>query len=297
MNFPGKFADVILPEKLHILNVSFLIDKLAHKRGGTAGNIAYSLALLDEKPIILASVGQDFSEYRHFLAGLDLPLHGIREINDEFTAACYLITDCDNNQINGFHPAAMNHSCRPALPAGAPEDWAIISPGNLEDMRALPRRCREKGIRYIYDPGQQIPALSGADLLDAVAGSDILVTNDYELEMVCRACGRTRAEIRALTGCLITTLGEKGSLLNNGDDGQIPAVRPSCVKDPTGAGDAYRAGLMKGLIMGFSIPQAARMGATCASFCVEQNGTQEHAFSMRAFAERHLDAFNERITF
>ena len=296
MNFPGRFADVILPEKLHILNVSFLIEKLEHKRGGTAGNIAYSLALLGEKPLILASVGQDFAEYRRFLAGLDLPLHGVREIPEEFTSACYLITDKDNNQINGFHPAAMNHSCRPAIPAGTPDDWAIVSPGNLEDMRALPRRYREKGIRYIYDPGQQIPALTGPDLLDAITGSELLVTNDYELEMICRTTGRTRAEIRQLTGNLITTLGEKGSVVNNGVDGQIPAVTPLCVKDPTGAGDAYRAGLIKGLIMGYSLTQAARMGATCASFCVEHNGTQEHAFSLRAFAERHLDAFNERLT-
>ena len=297
MQFPGSFADVILPEKLHVLNVSFLIDKLDHKRGGTAGNIAYSLALLDEKPIILASVGQDFMEYKRFLTGMGVLAHGIHVVDNEYTAACYLITDRENNQINGFHPAAMNYPCRATVPGGHPGDWAIVSPGNLDDMRALPRRFRESGIPYIYDPGQQIPALSGGDLLDAISGADIVVTNDYELEMICRSTGRTRAEIREMTGCLITTLGEKGSIINNGVDGSISSVKASRVVDPTGAGDAYRAGLLKGIILGFDMPKAARMGSTCASFCVEHSGTQEHAFSLRAFSERHLAAYNERLPF
>ena len=295
MQFPGSFADAILPEKLHILNISFLIDKLTHKRGGTAGNIAYSLALLGERPCILSSAGQDFDEYRRALLEMELPLDGIRIIDSEYTAACYIITDRGNNQINGFHPAAMDYPCKASIPSGKEGDWGVVSPGNLDDMRSLPRRFRENGIPYIYDPGQQTPALSAEDLLDAISGADVVITNDYELEMICRNTGRTRAEIRALTSYLITTLGEQGSVLNNGADGHIDAVTPTRVKDPTGAGDAYRAGFLKGLILGFDMPKAARLGSTCASFCVEHSGTQEHAFSLRAFTERHFSTFNERI--
>ncbi len=295
MQFPGSFADAILPEKLHILNISFLINKLEHKHGGTAGNIAYSLALLGEKPTIFSSVGQDFDKYKRSLLSMDLPLDGISVIENEDTAACYIITDRENNQISGFYPAAMSYPCRSSFRGGKEGDWGIVSPGNLDDMRSFPRRFRESGIPYIYDPGQQIPALSGGELLDAITGADVVVTNDYELEMICRSTGRTRAELCEMTGYLITTLGEQGATLNNGADGVVSAVRPTRVKDPTGAGDAYRAGLIKGIIMGFDMAKAARMGSTCASFCVEQSGTQEHAFSSRAFVERHLAAFNERI--
>ena len=183
MSFNGAFADHILADKLHILNVSFLIDGLVEKRGGCAGNIAYTLALMGEKPLILATAGKNFSEYGAFLESKGISLEGVRVMKDEFTASCTLITDKNNNQINGFHPAAMGFPCEYAFPhPDASADWGIVSPGNLDDMKALPRLFREKGIRYIYDPGQQIPALSGDDLLDAITGSALLVTNDYELQ-------------------------------------------------------------------------------------------------------------------
>lgn len=294
MTFNGAFADHILADKLHILNVSFLIDGLVEKRGGCAGNIAYTLALMGEKPLILATVGKNFTDYGDYLRSLGLSLEGIRVVPDEFTASCTLITDKNNNQINGFHPAAMNFPCGYAFPrADASADWGIVSPGNLEDMKALPRLFREKGIRYIYDPGQQIPALSGDDLLDAIEGSALLVTNDYELEMISKATGRTRAELRAMTGGLITTLGEQGSIIDNGEHGTVGIARPERVADPTGAGDSFRSGLLKGLLHGLDVPAAARIGATCASYCVEHHGTQEHAFTYESFAARHRAAFNE----
>ena len=296
MSFPGKFDEHIFPDKLHILNVSFYIEDLVEKRGGTAGNIAYSLALLGERPRILATVGKDFSDYAAVLTDLGLPLEGIRVLQDKLTAGCYLITDRSNNQINGFHPAAMSESCLADLGSAAPDkDWAIISPGNIDDMRTLPRRFREAGVPYIFDPGQQIPTLSGAELLDAIQGSAILVSNDYELEMICRSTGRSKAEIRALTGCLITTLGEKGSLVDSGQAPPLalPAAKLRQVADPTGAGDAFRSGLLKGLLLGFELPHAARLGATCASFCVECNGTQEHRFTCAEFTARHRESFGE----
>lgn len=294
MTFPGRFDDHILPDKLHILNVSFLIDDLVEKRGGTAGNIAYTLALLGEKPLILGAVGKDFEGYAAALTDMGLSLEGIRRLPDAFTAGCYLITDANNNQINGFHPAAMKYACDYAFPVTEHQtDWGIVSPGNLDDMRTLPRLFRDKGIRYIYDPGQQIPALSGDDLLDAITGSAFLVTNDYELEMICKSAKRTRAEIRQLTGCLITTLGDQGSIVHGSTVRTVGVAKPARVLDPTGAGDAYRSGLLKGLTQGLDPVQSAKIGATCASFCVEHQGTQEHTFGQDSFVQRHQTAFGE----
>ena len=294
MSFNGAFADHILADKLHILNVSFLIDGLVEKRGGCAGNIAYTLALMGEKPLILATAGKNFSEYGAFLESKGISLEGVRVMKDEFTASCTLITDKNNNQINGFHPAAMGFPCEYAFPhPDASADWGIVSPGNLDDMKALPRLFREKGIRYIYDPGQQIPALSGDDLLDAITGSALLVTNDYELEMISKATQRTRAELRALTGGVITTLGEQGSVIDNGERGSVGIAAPKTVADPTGAGDSFRSGLLKGLLHGLDVPASARLGATCASYCIEHQGTQEHVFTYEEFAARHRAAFHE----
>lgn len=300
MSFPDTFDAHILPEKLHILNVSFLIDDLVVKRGGCAGNIAYSLALMGERPRILACAGKDFGEYARYLESLGLPVDGIRILPDEFTPGCYLITDKNNNQINGFYPAAMRHPVTWPFTDAGPADWAIVSPGNLEDMRTLPRIFREKKVRYIYDPGQQIPALisassaAGDALTDAIGGSAMLVTNDYELEMIMKATGKTRAELRGLTGCLITTLGERGSVVWEGPEScAIGVAAPLRVSDPTGAGDAFRSGLLKGLVHSLDVRDAARLGATCASFCVEHRGTQEHSFTLESFMTRHRNAFGD----
>ena len=299
MNFPDTFDAHILPEKLHILNVSFIIDDLVERRGGTAGNIAYTLALMGERPHVLASAGKDFADYAAYLESLDLPMEGIRILPDEFTPVCYLITDKISNQINAFYPAAMR--C-PTLWKGenlTPADWGIISPGNLDDMQTLPRIFRERKTPYIYDPGQSIAALvslspDGQILVDAIAGSAILLTNDYELEMIVKATGKTRAELRALTGCLITTYGERGSESLDAEGSCSSGVAPAArVSDPTGAGDAYRSGLLKGLTHGLDVRNAARMGATCASFCVEQQGTQEHSFTLESFLARHRSAFGD----
>ncbi|NHZ45901.1 carbohydrate kinase family protein [Nitratidesulfovibrio liaohensis] len=292
MNFPGKFADHILPEKIHILNVCFLIDRLEEKRGGTAGNIAYSLALMGETPHILCCVGKDFDRYAEELDRLGLPQDGIRRLDDQFTAGAYITTDQSDNQITGFNPAAMRFPCEYPFPAlDAKADIAIVSPGNVDDMVGLPRMFRERGVRYIFDPGQQIPALSGDQLYEAICGAHMLVTNDYELEMIMKATGRTKAELLEHTGWIITTMSEHGSRIDNGSPVLVPAVKADRVLDPTGAGDAYRAGLIKGLVDGKDVTEAARMGATCASFCVEHYGTQEHAFTPEQFAARHNAAF------
>jgi adenosine kinase len=286
MNFPGKFADHILPDKIHILNVCFLVDGMSEYFGGTAGNIAYNLALLGEKPLILGCAGKDFAAYGKRLDDLGLSTAGIRKVDDQFTAGAYITTDESDNQITGFNPGAMRERCGYKFPAKHEgKVLAIISPGNVQDMVELPEYFKKAGIPYIFDPGQQITALTGEQMTQAITGSLALCTNDYELEMVMKATGLSRAELLARTGALVTTLGDQGSIIAEGAPDGVKEARVAAVKvkkalDPTGAGDAFRAGLLKGLTLGQSLAEAAALGAVCAAYCVEHKGTQEHHFSL-----------------
>lgn len=293
MDFPGKFEDHILPDKIHILNVCFTVNSLLEKFGGTAGNIAYSLGLLGERPTILAAAGRDFDQYEAWLRKQGMPLDGIRRVADELTAGAYITTDLSDNQITGFNPGAMKYPSDYAVEALEPANTlAIVSPGNAEDMLAYARRYKASGIRYIMDPGQQIPILPVDQLAEMIDGAHILISNDYELEMIVKATGMDKPEILQRTPTIVTTLGEKGSvILTAADEEEIPPAKAATVADPTGAGDAYRAGLLKGLSMGKDLHYAATMGATCASFAVEILGTQEHHFTMDVFWERHKANF------
>ncbi len=297
MDFPGKFEDHILADKIHVLNVCFTVNGLKEKFGGTAGNIAYSLALLEERPRILATAGKDFERYEKWLLKNDLSLESIRKIRGEFTAGAYITTDRMDNQITGFNPGAMKY---PSLFAfdnvNNGDTLAIIAPGNIEDMLTYTRVCREKGVTFIFDPGQSIPALSGEQLSDMVTGARLLISNDYELEMIIRATGLKKEKLLSHTMGIVTTLGEKGSLVTTKEkEVKLPAVSVEQILDPTGAGDAYRAGLIKGLALGKDLLQAARLGATCASFAVECYGTQEHSFSTEEFWARHENTFGVTV--
>jgi adenosine kinase len=293
MDFPGRFADHILPEKIHILNVCFMVNGLTERFGGTAGNIAYNLALLQESPYILATAGRDFGPYREWLEQLGLPLTGIKEIPQEFTAGAYITTDLSDNQITGFNPGAMKYTSEYGFEGLNPvAALAIVAPGSLEDMLAYTRFYKEQGVRYIFDPGQSIPAWGGDDLREMAEGSQALIVNDYELEMFRQKTGLDVAGLLALAPNLITTRGEKGSLLQmDGASEEVPAVPARQVLDPTGAGDAYRAGLLKGLALGLDWGDAARMGAVLASFSVEQQGTQEHRLEIQEFWDRYAETF------
>ncbi|MDR3639762.1 MAG: carbohydrate kinase family protein [Humidesulfovibrio sp.] len=297
MNFPGKFADHILPDKIHILNVCFLVDGLNEYFGGTAGNIAYNLALLGEKPLILGCAGKDFAPYAKRLEGFGLSLAGIRTVAEQFTAGAYITTDETDNQITGFNPGAMRERCGYKFPEKHDgKAMAIISPGNVNDMIELPEYFKKAGIPYIFDPGQQITALTGAQMASAIDGSFALCTNDYELELVLKATGLSRAEILKRTGALVTTLGEQGSVIAEGArETRVPAVKVDKALDPTGAGDAYRAGLLKGLCLGRSLVDAAALGSVCAAFCVEKKGTQEHGFTLDVFNARLSAKFGQTI--
>ncbi len=293
MTFPGRFQDHILPDKLHILNVCFLVDGLDEKFGGTAGNIAYSLRLLDADPLIIGTAGKDFDGYAQWLRGMSLSLKGIRLIDTEFTAGAYITTDKADNQITGFNPGAMRHSSQFDWNTVPPDDaLAIVSPGNVQDMTEYPAALRQLKIPYIFDPGQQTTALSPEQLIGAITGAAILICNDYEFELIQNVTGKDKAALLDLCGAIIVTLGEKGSLiLAKGREIPIPAAKAAKVADPTGAGDAFRAGLLKGLADGKEIQDAALIGSTCAAFCVERQGTQEHAFTAEEFWAKHKQNF------
>jgi len=293
MDFPGRFVDHILPEKIHILNVCFMVNGLKERFGGTAGNIAYNLALLGEKPVILATAGKDFAPYREWLVRLGLPLTGIKEFPGDFTAGAYITTDLSDNQITGFNPGAMKYLSDYRFEGvDAAAAYAIVAPGGLEDMLVYTRAYQAAGLPYIFDPGQSIPAWEGGRLREMAAGARALIVNDYELEMFRQKTGLEEQELLELTPTLIVTRGEAGSYLcTAAGRRQVPAVRPSQVQDPTGAGDAYRAGLLKGLVLGLSLEESACLGAVLASFCVEQQGTQEHRLEISQFWERYRENF------
>ncbi|MFC1579809.1 carbohydrate kinase family protein [Thermodesulfobacteriota bacterium] len=288
MNFPGHFSDHILPEKVHVLNVCFQVDGMKENFGGTAGNIAYALTLMGEKPGISAAIGQDDSRYMEWLEKNGISSDNIKTIDDEFTASAYITTDKADNQITGFNPGAMKYSSSLVFDNLNPkETLVIISPGNLEDMINYPRQCKARGIDYIFDPGQSLPMLQAEDIVQAIDGSRMLISNDYELDLIMDKTGLKKESLLEHTGTVIVTMGEHGSLLTTPDgETDIPAAKAEIVQDPTGAGDSYRGGLISGLVRGEDIEESARMGSVCASFAVECYGTQEYTFTPEEFAER-----------
>ena len=299
MDFPGKFEDHILPDKIHVLNVSFVVNGMKENFGGTAGNIAYSLSLLGEKAVILASAGKDFDRYGKWLADHSIDQSGIRIIEEEFTAGAYITTDLSDNQITGFNPGAMkypsDYSFAECQAGAAFSGLGIISPGNADDMLRYSRKYKELNIPYIFDPGQQIPALEGHALKEMIDGAMILISNDYELDLIKKATGYSDEILLTKTSTIITTLGEKGSVVvTRQRKTPIPAVKTAEVVDPTGAGDAYRAGLIKGLILKKELPEAACMGAVCAAYAVECYGTQTHRFTPETYRQRYNDNFSDK---
>lgn len=295
MSFPGSFADHILPDKLHILNVCFLVDGLEEKFGGTAGNIAYGLKLLGENPTIVATAGKDFAAYEAWLRHCGLSLEGIRRVGGEFTAGAYITTDRSDNQITGFNPGAMKHCAEYPVDEADPADTlAIVAPGNLQDMQDFSRRYKAKGIPVMVDPGQNITAFSGDQLAEMLTGANYLISNDYELQLIENATKLTLAEITARAATVITTLGENGSLIRQGgNEIQVPPCPVADVQDPTGAGDAFRAGFLKGLAMGKAPEDAAKLGSVSAAYAVEKHGTQEHHFTWDEFTARYASVFGE----
>lgn len=294
MSFPGTFGEYILPDKIHMLNVCFPIGHMDEKRGGTGGNIAYNLALLGEESLILTSVGRDFGSYKEFLEEIGLPLDGINQVPEEFTAGAYITTDKQANQITGFHMAAMSVPCGYSFPnLDTKKDIGIIAPANIDDMEGHAKFYKKNNARYIFDPGQQITILRPEQLHTGISGAMALVSNDYELQLICEILSLNLEGLLVLTPVVITTLGGEGSRINyaNGKVTEIPACRINRLEDPTGAGDAYRAGLLKGIYSGLGLEDSARLGSACAAFCVEQYGTQEHYYDAETLGQRYEEAY------
>jgi adenosine kinase len=301
MDFPGKFSDHILPDKIHILNVSFMINGLTENFGGTAGNIAYTLSLLGETSTVLSSAGSDFGKYKKWLKKHDIPTDHIVLIEDELTAGAYITTDKSDNQITAFNPGAMKFSSSFDFGSVDPQQTiAIVSPGNLDDMLNYSRVYKEKKIDHIFDPGQSLPAWTGDQLVEMIEGSSIFVCNDYELQLTMEKTSLTVDDLLKKTEMLIVTKGEEGSEIVTHKDGivgriEIPSAKAETVKDPTGAGDAYRAGLIKGLLLkDKDIVHAAKMGAVAATYSVENYGTQTFHFTPDSFNVRFKSAFGEK---
>ncbi len=288
MDFPGHFSDHILPDKIHMLNVCFQVNSMKEKYGGTAGNIAYSLTLMGEKPIICATIGHDYQRYYNWLAKNGISTESIKIIADEFTAGAYITTDKANNQITGFNPGAMKYQSTLDFDKFDPKKTiVIISPGNFEDMVNYSRACKVKGIDYIFDPGQSLPMWDTKDLIQVIEGCRILIVNDYELSLIISKTGLNKDALLKMAGTIITTLGELGSQVSTQyNEIAIPAFKAKNVVDPTGAGDSYRGGLISGLVHGKDIEQSARMGSVCASFAIEYYGTQEYNFTLEEFNAR-----------
>lgn len=236
MNFPGHFKDHILPEKTHMLTVSFLVDSMKRMRGGVAGNIAFTLALLGEHPVVLASAGQDFGEYRLWMEKQGVDHSGITEIADEFTASCFINTDLANNQIVAFYTGAMAYSKDLSLYSLdlTPEDLVVISPTDPEAMARYAREAREIGVPFVFDPGKQTPRLSGEQILDGLQGAQILVGNDYEFAMMAQATGKTEAELIASTPVTVVTRGSEGATIYaQGQELHVPIAPTAHVVDPS----------------------------------------------------------------
>jgi adenosine kinase len=292
MSFPGSFSEHLLPDHLARVSVSFLVDSMDKRRGGCAPNIAYSLALLGERPRLMATAGQDFDQYRRWLesAGVDTSL--VKIIDGKFTASFFCSTDKDGNQIASFYTGAMAHAAELSFRAIEGCDLAIISPNDPAAMVQYADECRALSIPYIFDPSQQVARLSAEDLREGLAGAYIVVCNDYEFEIIRQKTAMDEAELLRHTEALVVTRGERGaSIITRGQTAQIPAVPPRRIIDPTGVGDAFRAGFMKGLAMGAPYEVCGRLGSVAATYVLEHLGGQSHAYTLEEFAERYKEHF------
>ncbi len=299
MVFPGYFKDHILPDKIHQISVSFLVDSMKKQRGGVAPNIAYNLALLGERPKIMATVGEDFADYRAWLELKGVDTSGIIEIPDEFTSSFFVSTDKDQNQIASFYTGAMAYAHQLSFKdhLGDGIELAVISPNDPRAMVQYVRECKELGIPYIYDPSQQIIRLSGPELLEGVQGTCLLILNDYEFEMLKNKTGWSNAQITEAAGVVIVTRGEQGSsiMLREHIDSpiEIPIAKPRRIADPTGVGDGYRGGIIKGLIHGLDWETTGRMGSLAATYALEEHGTQNHTYELDEFISRFGQEFGD----
>lgn len=295
MNFGGYFKDHILPDKLHIINISFLVKELKKQRGGCAANIAYTMALLGERPRIVASAGNDFGQYSEWLKGQGIDVDGIRIFSDEVTASCFITTDQADNQITGFYPGAMGRAGELSLKAeaGNTPRLCIVAPDAPAAMIRHCKEAKEAGIPLLFDPSFQVTNMEGPILWEAARGARAVMLNDYEFAVFQEKTGRSQDAILDEVDMVVVTYGEKGSeIFRKGQESVVvPSAKVREVVDPTGAGDAYRGGFMTGLVQNFDLAVCGRMGSVAAVFAVEHYGTQNHQYTKEAFFRRYEENF------
>lgn len=296
MSYPGKFTDSLLAGQLHNISLSFLVDTLKRERGGTAPNIAYTMGLLGGRPLVMATAGQDFGDYRDWLEKHGVDTAAIVEIENEFTASFFANTDQDQNQIASFYTGAMAQAGRLSFKQYAADaDLAIISPNDPQAMSQYADECRALGIPFIYDPSQQAALYNGEQLLHGLEGCAMLSVNEYEYQLIQEKTGLSEANIMDRIGALLVTKAKEGAvLIADGVVYHIPSVPPQAVVDPTGAGDAFRAGLMRGMELGLPWDVAGRMGALAATYVLEKLGTQAHFYTPVEFVTRYREQFDDK---
>ncbi|GHT95729.1 sugar kinase [Betaproteobacteria bacterium] len=296
MVFPDRFKRHILPDQIHILNVSFLVPELRREFGGCAGNIAYNLKLLGGNPLIMATVGDDSLPYRDRLKNLGLDATHVRQIPGSFTAQAFITTDLDDNQITAFHPGAMNASHQNRVSEAQNVKLGIVAPDGRDGMLQHARDFAAAGIPFIFDPGQGLPMFSGDDLAALFDIADYACFNDYEAKLACERTGHNIEHLAQKVSALIVTKGGEGSdIYVHGERMEIPCVRAEAVIDPTGCGDAYRSGLLYGIMNHLDWRTTGRLAALMGAIKIASRGPQNHAPSREAIGARYLQEFGERV--
>jgi adenosine kinase len=290
MSFPGKFTEHFLPEHMHRLSLSFLVDSMDKRRGGCGPNIAYTIALLGERPYLMATAGQDFADYKAWMDAVNIDTSLVKVVNGKFCASFFCSTDQHSNQIASFYTGAMANAGELSMRTvpGIKDALVIISPNDPDAMVQYAEECAAMGVKYIWDPGQQCARMDGPQLADGVTGAFMVIVNDYEMELLRQKTGMSEAEIVARVPVLVVTRGENGCRIYTRDGVEdVMAVPPSRIEDPTGVGDAFRGGFMKGLAMGAPYKVCAQLGSVAATYALEHLGGTAHAYTWEEFAVRY----------
>jgi adenosine kinase len=296
MKFPGYFKDHLLPDQLESVSLSFLVDQMVKQRGGVAPNIAYTLALLGEKPLLFATVGEDFEDYRQWLESKGIDTRFARVIPGKFTASFFVNTDLSNAQIASFYTGAMADAASMSIAELKDEkpDLVVVSPNAPDAMLQYVAECRQLGIPYLYDPSQQLARLGGAELCEGVAGAYSLFVNDYEFGLLKKHTCLSDEAIENQVKILVVTRGKNGAdIYTEGKNYHIPVVPETRITDPTGVGDAFRGGFLSGWRMGLDWQTCGQMGSLAATYCLENVGTQSHSFSPAEFVTRYRQYFDD----
>jgi adenosine kinase len=295
MRFPGHFTEYFIREQLHQVSLSFLVDEMTKHWGGVAANIAYSMALLGLRPKLVGTVGRDFPDYRVWLENAGVDTSTVRQIEEVFTASFFANTDLDNNQISSFYGGAMAYAKNYSIADvydGIP-GMVVISPNDPQAIQNFAKECRERRIRFIYDPSQQVPRLTGEELHRDMQGSYAMIVNAYEAEIICKKTEQTLDDLRRAIDILVITHGGKGSRIYvNGEVIEV-GVFPTAVKDPTGGGDAFRAGFIRAVVAGWPLKLAGQIGSLCATYVLEHVGTQNHRYTIPEFIARFRTQFDD----